>query len=60
MGWVLFFTLMPETQGKTLAETVALFGTFFGWRSTARELEAKKVNDNAQLQMATTAVDVGT
>ncbi|MCD7466867.1 Polyol transporter 5 [Datura stramonium] len=52
MAWVFFFTLMPETRGKTLEETEALFGTFFKWRSTLRELKAKK-NNNAQIQMAT-------
>ncbi|KAF3625689.1 putative polyol transporter 1 [Capsicum annuum] len=56
MAWLFFFTLMPETQGKTLEETDALFGTFFKWRSTVRELKAKKMsemNDTAQIQMAT-------
>ncbi|XP_049353863.1 polyol transporter 5-like [Solanum verrucosum] len=53
IAWVFFFTLMPETQGKTLEETVALFGTFFEWRSTATELKGKKMNNNDEIQMAT-------
>ncbi|KAL7246839.1 hypothetical protein ACSBR2_001867 [Camellia fascicularis] len=39
VGWVFFYTLLPETQGKTLEEMQVLFGTFFRWRSTMRELE---------------------
>ncbi|XP_052198250.1 putative polyol transporter 1 [Diospyros lotus] len=42
ISWVFFFTLLPETQGKTLEEMQGLFGTFFKWRSTAWELEMKK------------------
>nr|GMD90458.1 polyol transporter 5-like [Ipomoea batatas] len=56
VGWVFFFTLMPETQGRTLEETEALFGTFFRWRSRQREVDAKKANNNnnnSQLQMGT-------
>nr|XP_016504614.1 PREDICTED: polyol transporter 5-like [Nicotiana tabacum] len=53
LAWVFFFTLMPETQGKTLEETEELFGNFFKWRSTLRELQAKEENNNAQIQMAT-------
>ncbi|XP_052198242.1 putative polyol transporter 1 isoform X2 [Diospyros lotus] len=46
ISWVFFFTLLPETQGKTLEEMQVLFGTFFKWRSTARELEKKKRLNN--------------
>ncbi|KAG8367909.1 hypothetical protein BUALT_Bualt16G0121800 [Buddleja alternifolia] len=41
-GWVFFYTLLPETQGRTLEEMEGLFGTFFKWRSTMRELKKKK------------------
>ncbi|XP_058214151.1 polyol transporter 5-like [Rhododendron vialii] len=42
-SWIFFYTLYPETQGKTLEEMQVLFGTFFKWRSTMRELENNKV-----------------
>ncbi|CAL5387890.1 unnamed protein product [Camellia sinensis] len=67
VGWVFFYTLLPETQGKTLEEMQVLFGTFFRWRSTMRELEKNNnaVNStgdgndnkgisNGQIQMGTT------
>ncbi|KAG5625007.1 hypothetical protein H5410_010225 [Solanum commersonii] len=58
VAWVFFYTLMPETQGKTLEEMETLFGTFWNWRERARELkELKKTeknsNDNGQIQMGT-------
>nr|GMD39777.1 polyol transporter 5-like [Ipomoea batatas] len=46
IAWVFFFTLMPETQGRTLEETESLFGTFFRWRSTMKELDGKKGGEN--------------
>nr|GLL36579.1 polyol transporter 5-like [Ipomoea trifida] len=49
VAWVYFFTLLPETQGRTLEDTEALFGTFFRWRSTLRELERKKAAENGEL-----------
>ena len=52
VAFVFFYTLLPETQGRTLEEMDALFGTFFKWRSTARELKQSKVENNAQVQMA--------
>ncbi|XP_058214052.1 polyol transporter 5-like [Rhododendron vialii] len=64
VGWVFFYTLLPETQGKTLEEMQVLFGTFFRWRTTMRELEKNKSvtgtngevdqgNGNGQIQMGT-------
>lgn len=41
VAWVFFYTLLPETQGRTLEEMEALFGSFFKWRSTIKELEKR-------------------
>ncbi|XP_027151811.1 putative polyol transporter 2 [Coffea eugenioides] len=42
VAFVFFFTLLPETQGRGLEEMEEMFGTFFNWRSTVRELEERK------------------
>ncbi|KAK9060371.1 hypothetical protein SSX86_021075 [Deinandra increscens subsp. villosa] len=42
MGFVFFYTLFPETQGKNLEEVEQVFGTFFRWRSRQAELNRKK------------------
>ncbi|KAL3538949.1 hypothetical protein ACH5RR_002315 [Cinchona calisaya] len=57
VAFVFFYTLLPETQGRTLEEMEELFGTFFNWRTTMRELEKNKVEKKVgELQMgATTA-----
>ncbi|XP_058214046.1 putative polyol transporter 1 isoform X1 [Rhododendron vialii] len=62
VSWVFFYTLLPETQGRTLEEMQVLFGTFFKWRSTMRELEKNKHvsngdgtgNNGGQVQLGTT------
>ncbi|KAL0386975.1 UNVERIFIED_CONTAM: Polyol transporter 5 [Sesamum radiatum] len=54
IAWVFFYTLYPETQGKTLEEMETFFGTFFKWRSTMRALEEKKAESNGQFQLTTT------
>ncbi|XP_076929439.1 polyol transporter 5-like isoform X2 [Bidens hawaiensis] len=41
-GFVFFYTLYPETQGKNLEEVEQVFGTFFRWRSRQAELDRKK------------------
>ncbi|PIN19983.1 putative transporter (major facilitator superfamily) [Handroanthus impetiginosus] len=47
VGWVFFYTLLPETQGRTLEEMEASFGSFFRWRTTMKELERKKMEENS-------------
>ncbi|CAA0826442.1 Polyol transporter 5 [Striga hermonthica] len=51
VAWVFFYTLYPETEGKTLEEMEALFGTYCKWRSTLRALNEKKDANNGQVQM---------
>ncbi|XAR72830.1 hypothetical protein NMG60_11019603 [Bertholletia excelsa] len=49
VSWLFFYTLFPETQGRTLEEMQVLFGTFFRWRTTMRELEKnKRVNGDGE------------
>ncbi|GAA0160510.1 secondary carrier transporter [Lithospermum erythrorhizon] len=43
VAFMFFYTLLPETQGKTLEEMGTLFGTFFKWRATSRELKKNKI-----------------
>ncbi|KAL0334757.1 UNVERIFIED_CONTAM: Polyol transporter 5 [Sesamum radiatum] len=50
LAWVFYYTLFPETRGKTLEEIEALFGTFFKWRSTMRALNEKKGDVSGQVQ----------
>ncbi|KAL3515193.1 hypothetical protein ACH5RR_022095 [Cinchona calisaya] len=55
VAFVFFYTLLPETRGRTLEEMEELFGTFFKWRTTMRELEKNKVDKKqGQIQMGTT------
>ncbi|KAI3446084.1 hypothetical protein Pfo_002749 [Paulownia fortunei] len=50
VAWVFFYTLFPETQGRTLEEMESLFGTFFKWRTTMRALKETKGDGNGQVQ----------
>ncbi|OWM83802.1 hypothetical protein CDL15_Pgr004233 [Punica granatum] len=48
-AWAFFYTMMPETQGRTLEEMEKLFGRFFRWRTSLRDLQEedkKEVNGN--------------
>lgn len=39
VAWAFFFTVLPETQGRTLEDMQVLFGSLTGWRSVARKLK---------------------
>ncbi|KAL8116173.1 putative polyol transporter 1 [Apium graveolens] len=42
IGWVFMYTMFPETQGRNLEEIELLFGSYFGWRKTLKDLKAKE------------------
>ncbi|KAG6384380.1 hypothetical protein SASPL_155808 [Salvia splendens] len=51
VAFLVFYTLYPETQGKTLEEMEGLFGTFFKWRTTLKEFDEKKTENEGHIQM---------
>ncbi|KAL1554241.1 Polyol transporter 5 [Salvia divinorum] len=51
VAFLVFYTLYPETQGKTLEEMEGLFGTFFKWRTTLKEFDEKKSENEGQIEM---------
>ncbi|XP_022882669.1 putative polyol transporter 1 [Olea europaea var. sylvestris] len=55
VAWIFFYTLLPETRGRTLEDMDVLFGTFCGWRSTMRELEKKRTEGNSDGVHTTTS-----
>ncbi|XP_051144267.1 polyol transporter 5-like isoform X2 [Andrographis paniculata] len=53
VAWFFFYSLYPETQGKTLEEMEGLFGGFFRWRTNWKALEEKKLEDSGRVEMMT-------
>ncbi|KAF3435611.1 hypothetical protein FNV43_RR22702 [Rhamnella rubrinervis] len=47
IAWVFFYTMLPETQGRTLEDMEILFGKFHKWRSANALLKSNK-NKQAQ------------
>ncbi|CAJ1973098.1 unnamed protein product [Sphenostylis stenocarpa] len=47
-GWIFFFTMLPETQGKTLEEMEGSFGKFAAWSQSKGK---KDIDNNAEIQL---------
>ncbi|PKI58790.1 hypothetical protein CRG98_020780 [Punica granatum] len=43
ISWVFFYTMLPETRGRTLEEMEVLFGSYHRWRSVAKKLEKNEI-----------------
>ncbi|KAK4744988.1 hypothetical protein SAY87_011300 [Trapa incisa] len=64
IAWAFVYTLIPETQGRTLEEMEKMFGRYCRWRSALKELEdddKKLVSNevNGAVQMAEGVVAIG-
>ncbi|KAL6213572.1 hypothetical protein ACLB2K_013019 [Fragaria x ananassa] len=44
VGWVFFYTMLPETKGRTLEDIEVLFGKFHRWKETNAFLKNKRVD----------------
>ncbi|TQE08836.1 hypothetical protein C1H46_005554 [Malus baccata] len=60
VAWVFFFTMLPETHGRTLEDMEVLFGKFHKWRKANALLKQKKNashgdgnTNNGQVQLGT-------
>jgi len=47
-GWIFFFTMLPETQGKTLEETEECFGKFGSWSHSKGN---KDTHNSAEIEL---------
>ncbi|CAK9168674.1 unnamed protein product [Ilex paraguariensis] len=57
VAWVFFYTLLPETQGRTLEEMNKIFGSFFKWRATMIELKKNEAQGNGEITLSGGAVN---
>jgi len=48
-GWIFFFSMLPETQGKTLEQTEESFGKFASWSHSKGN---KDRDHNAEIELA--------
>ncbi|KAM6541752.1 hypothetical protein CsatB_006199 [Cannabis sativa] len=42
VAWIFFYTMLPETQGRTLEDMEVLFGKFYKWRAANALLKKKE------------------
>ena len=60
VAWVFFYTMYPETQGRTLEDMEVLFGKFHKWREANAMLETKTQVDHGDGNNGTGTVELGT